>query len=153
MKQNQIVLTAGERQELEKYANTGAHSAKLIKRARIILALDTSGGKKAQKQEEIAARVGTSRQAVNDVRADFQSALSVSEFLKRKKRITPPVKPKVTGELEAHIIALACSEAPQGHARWTLQLLADKCVELQYVDTLSHMTVKRLLKKRNLSLT
>ena len=94
-----------------------------------------------------------SRQTVNDVKRDFLASESMSTFLQRKKRITPPVKPKVTGELEARIIALACSEVPQGYAKWTLRLLADKSVELNYVDKLSHMTVSRLLKKRNLSLT
>jgi len=67
--------------------------------------------------------------------------------------MTPPIEPKITGELEARIIALACSKAPPGYAKWTLRLLASKCVELQYADSLSHMTVNRLLKKRNLSLT
>jgi hypothetical protein len=58
----------------------------------------------------------------------------------------------VTGELEARIITLACSAVPQGKAKWTLRLLADKCVELHYIDGLSHMTVSRLLKKHNLNL-
>jgi len=79
----------------------------------------------------------------------YLAAESVSKFLQRKKRETPPVAPKVTGEVAAHIIALACSKAPEGHAKWTLRLLADKSVELGYVETLSHMTVSRLLKKRS----
>ena len=64
----------------------------------------------------------------------------------RKKRETPPVPAKVTGDVEAHIVALACSEPPEGYERWTVRLLADKCVELNYVDSLSHMTVSRVLK-------
>ena len=71
----------------------------------------------------------------------------------RKKRATPPVPPKVTGDVEAHIIALACSEPPEGYSKWTLRLLADKCVELNYAESLSHVTVSRVLKKTNLSLT
>ena len=152
MKQNQIVLTRGERNDLEKFSTTGVHSVRLVKRAKIILALDTSDGRKASKQEEIAQRLEVSRQAINNVRRDFLEAKNVSKFLQRKKRATPPVAPKVTGELEARIIALACSAAPQGYAKWTLRLLASKCVELQYADSLSHMTVSRLLKKRNLNL-
>ena len=66
----------------------------------------------------------------------------------RKKRETPPVPAKVTGDVEAHIVTLACSEPPEGYERWTVRLLADKCVELNYVDSLSHMTVSRVLKKR-----
>jgi hypothetical protein len=71
--------------------------------------------------------------------------------LQRKKRETPPVPAKVTGELEARIIALACGIPPAGFAAWSLRLLADTCVELHYTDTLSHMTVSRLLKKHRLS--
>jgi len=153
MKKNQIILTTGQRQELEKFIKKGVHSVRLVNRARIILLLDTSEGKKAVKQEEIAAILDISRQAVINVRNEFQMAVSVSLFLQRKKRETPPVEPKVTGEMEARIITLACSEAPEGHAKWTLRLIAEKCVELQYTDSLSHMTVSRLLNKHNLSLT
>jgi hypothetical protein len=73
--------------------------------------------------------------------------------LSRKKRATPPVAPKVTGDVEAHIIALACGNPPEGYEKWTLRLLADKCVELNYAESLSHMTVARILKKTNISLT
>jgi phytoene/squalene synthetase len=153
MKKNQIALTPEERQELEKFSKTGVHSVRLVTRSKIILDLDVSKSGKSVKQEEIAQRLGVSRQAVNDARRDFQAAENVSAFLKRKKRETPPVASKVTGELEARIITLACGAVPQGHAKWTLRLLASKCVELHYTDKLSHMTVKRLLKKHNLSLT
>jgi hypothetical protein len=86
------------------------------------------------------------------VKKDFEAAADLNTFLQRKKRETPPVPPKVTGELEAHIIALAYSTPPEGYAVWTLRLLADTCVELPYVDSLSHMTVSRLLKKHTLNL-
>jgi hypothetical protein len=147
-----IVLTLEERQELEKFCKSGVHSVKLVNRARIILELDTSEGRKATRQEEIAKYVSVSRQTVNEAKRDFLVAESVTEFLQRKKRETPPVAPKITGEIEAKIVALACSEVPQGHARWTLQLLADKSVELNYIDSITDMSVHRLLKKRNLSL-
>ena len=152
MKKNQITLSLEERSELEKFSTSGVHSVRLVKRAKIILALDTSCGRKATKQEDIAQHLEVSRQAVNNVRRDFLVAENVSMFLQRKKRVTPPIAPKVTGELEARIIALACSNVPQGFAKWTLRLLASRCVELQYADSLSHMTVSRLLKKRNLNL-
>jgi len=153
MKKNQIILTPEERQEFEKFIKTGVRSVRLVNRAKIILSLDTSENRTADKQEIIAKRIGVSRQAVNNARNDYLSSESVSQFLQRKKRVTPPVEPKVTGEMEARIIALACSEVPEGHAKWTLRLLASKSVELQYADTLSHMTVSRLLKKHNLNLT
>jgi len=73
--------------------------------------------------------------------------------LQRKKRATPPVAPKVTGDVEAHIIALCCSSPPEGYSRWTVRLLADKCVELGIIDSISPMTINRTLKKTNLSRT
>ena len=72
--------------------------------------------------------------------------------LKRKKRKTPPVEPKITGDVEAHIIAMACSEPPKGFAKWSLRLLADKAVELEYIDKISYVSVGTVLKKHNLSL-
>jgi len=153
MERTPIILTSEQRNELEKFSNSGVHSVKLIKRARIILELDTSEGRKATKQEEIAKRVDVSRQTVNDAKRDFLDAESVTAFLQRKKRDTPPVPPKITGEVEAKIIALACGEVPPGCARWTLQLLADKSVELKIIDAITDMSVHRLLKKHNLSLT
>ena len=96
--------------------------------------------------------LGISRQTVNDVRNDYLKIKNVSKFLQRKKRETPPIQPKITGEVEARIIALACSEAPQGYARWTLKLLAEKSVQLHYIDTISPMSICNVLKKRNLSL-
>jgi transposase len=149
----QIKLKVKERAELERFCSTGVHSVRLVNRARIILALDTSGGRTAERQEAISERLGVSRQTVNNARSDFQAAESLSIFLQRKKRETPPVPPKVTGEIEARIIALACGKAPKGYARWTLRLLAEKSVELHYSKSLSHMTISRLLKKRNLNLT
>ena len=69
--------------------------------------------------------------------------------LSRKKRVTPPVEAKVTGEVEAHIIALACAEPPKGYAKWTLRLLADRSVKLGYIDSISHTQVGRILKNEH----
>lgn len=149
----QIILTSEKRKELERYTSTGKRSVKLLKRAKIILALDTSTGTKPEKEEEIAKRIEVSRQTIQNVKKDFFATADISTFLQRKKRETPPVPAKVTGELEAHVIALACSKAPEGFNKWSLRLLADKCVELNYVDEISHMTVSRVLKKHDLSLT
>ena len=153
MERKQIILTPEERAELKRFCKAGVHSIRLVNRARIILSLDTAGGRKAERQEDIAENVGVSRQTVNDVRNAFLALQDVSLFLQRKKRETPPVPPKITGELEARIIALACGKAPKGYARWTLRLLAEKCVELHYSDSMSHTTIGTLLKKRSLSLT
>jgi hypothetical protein len=78
-----------------------------------------------------------SRQAVNDAKRAFLAADSVAAFLQRKKRERPPVEPKITGEVEAHIVALACSPVPEGYAKWTVRLLADRCVRLDYIDAIS----------------
>jgi predicted regulator of amino acid metabolism with ACT domain len=152
-KHTKIELSQETRRELEKYCTTGIQCVKSVDRAKIILELDESNERKPLKQEMIADKIGVSRQTVNGTKKKFLTADSVSEFLKRKKRVTPPVEPKVTGELEAHIIAMACSKAPEGCAKWTLRLIAEKCVELNYVDSLSQMSVCRLLKKHDLSLT
>jgi hypothetical protein len=96
---------------------------------------------------------GVSRQTVYNIIEDYHNSKDITEFLSRKVRETPPIAPKADGDVEAHIIALACSEAPKGYARWTVRLLADKAVELDFVDSISPATVHRLLKKRNISLT
>jgi hypothetical protein len=153
MRKEQIRLTAKERAGLEKFCATGVRDVRLVNRAKVILSLDTSGGRTPDRHEAIAERIGISRQAVNNIKKDYLAVNNAVMFLQRKKRETPPVPPKVTGELEARIIALACGEVPKGYARWTLRLLAEKCVELRYSNTMSHMTVSRLLKKINLSLT
>lgn len=153
MKRNEVKLTAEQRKELEKFSRTGVHSAKLIKRAQIILLLDRSESRKAVTFGEISKRLAVSETTITNVKKAFFAARDTDEFLQRKKRETPPVGPKVTGEVEAKIIALACSEVPKGYARWTVRLIAEKSVELQIVDSLSFKSVQRLLKKRNLSLT
>ena len=104
-------------------------------------------------QTQIAEKIGVSRQTVNDAKQAFLAAGSIEDFLQRKKRETPPIAPKITGEVEAHIIALACSPVPEGYAKWGVRLLADKCVELNYIDSISFKSVQRVLKKRNLSRT
>ena len=153
MKKNEIKLTTEQRKELEKFSKTGVHSAKLIKRAEIILLLDTSENGDAMTFEEISKRLSISVTSITNVKKDFFAAGDVKAFLQRKKRDTPPVEPKITGEVEARIIALACSEVPAGCARWTVRLIADKSVELQIIDSLSFKSVQRLLKKHSLSLT
>ena len=152
MERIRIWLTKKDRAGLEQFCSKGVHNVRLVNRAKIILALDASGGKVPERQESIMKRVGVSRKTINDAKNYFLEVKDVSVFLQRKKRETPPVPPKVTGELEARIIALVCGEVPAGYARWTLRLLAEKCVELHYSDSMSHMTISRLLKKHNLNL-
>ena len=146
-----VELTDQERLELTKIIKTGTSPAKVINRANILLASDSSRGKPLT-VAETAEHFSTTPTTVQTVRTAFaQSGLHGALY--RKKRETPPVPPKVDGNLEAYIISICCSEPPQGYERWTLRLVADKCVELGHVDSLSHMTVKRTLKKTNLNLT
>ena len=152
MRRKRIVLTVKERAELERFCSTGVRSVRLVNRAKIILALDQSGGRLAEKQEVLAKRIGVSRFTIREARDRFLVLKSVPLFLQRKKREAPPVPAKITGEMEARIITLACGKVPKGYAHWTLRLLAEKCVELQYSETMSHMSISRLLKKHNLNL-
>jgi len=148
-----IELDTIARSELEKFTKTGKHSVRLVNRAKIILELDEANGRQPLTQEQIAEKVGVARQTVNEAKQAFIAADSISTFLQRKKRETPPVKPKITGEVEAHIVALACSSVPVGYAKWGVRLLADKCVELNYIDSISFKSVQRVLKKHNLNPT
>jgi predicted XRE-type DNA-binding protein len=132
-----IELNAVTRGEFKTFSTAGKHGVRLVNRAKIRLELDEAGGRKPLAQEQIAEKVGVTRQTINDAKKAFIAADSVSAFLRRKKRETPPVEPKITGEVEARIIALACSPVPKGYAKWAVRLLADRCVELNYIDSIS----------------
>jgi transposase len=149
----ELKLSVDERAFLEKIANTGRRSIKQARRARILLELDTSDNRVPIKDESIAEKVGVSRQTIQVVKKKYFVSGNINDVLERKKRETPPVKPKITGEVEARIIALACGAVPEGSSTWTLRLLADKVVELQILESISHVSISRLLKKQNLSPT
>jgi len=153
MENNVVMLSAEQRSELEKFTKTGVRDLRLVTRAKVILALDRNGKKDHLRIGRISEELEIARQNIYAIRKDFLAAANVGEFLKRKKRETPPVPPKVTGEVEARIIALACSQPPEGYARWSLSLLASRSVELSIIDSISRMSVDRLLKKRSISLT
>lgn len=101
---------------------------------------------------EIADAYHTTPTTVQTVRTSYCEK-GLEATISRKKRETPPIPAKVTGEVEAHVIALACGQPPEGYSKWTLRLLADRTVELGYIDSISHVTVSTILKKTNLSLT
>ena len=119
-------------------------------RAKVILHLDING-KKPLTPEQTAKKCKLHLQTVYDIRKAFINE-GAQRIITRKKRETPPVKAKVTGEVEAHIIATACSEPTDGHARWTMQLIADKIVLDGVIDSISDTTVQRTLKKHSISL-
>ena len=151
VKKYEVNLSATERKTLTKMVSSGKMPARTILRANILLSVDSSG-KKPMTVQEAALAFNTSTTTVQSVRASYAEK-GLEATVERKKRITPPVPAKVTGEVEAHIIALACGTPPEGYAKWTLRLLADRTVVLGYVDSISHMQVGRILKKTNISLT
>jgi hypothetical protein len=146
-----IKLSEQDRGELLDIVTKGARSARKILRANILLASDKRNDK-YMTVAEIAEAYHTTPTTVQTVRTSYCEK-GLAATINRKKRETPPVPAKVTGEVEAHIIALACSDPPEGYSKWTLRLLANKTVELGYIDSISHVTVSSVLKKMNLSLT
>lgn len=148
-----IYLTEEEQLYLKEIVRKGIHNSHVITRARVLLMLDRTGKTDHVRYKRTADYAQISVQAVYNMRDEFLANHDIESYLNRKKRKTPPRKEILDGENEAKIIALACSEPPAGYSRWSIRLLRDKAVELHFVDELSHMTVQRLLKKRNISLT
>ena len=145
---NKIDLTQEEREKLEKGCHHGNWKARKILRARFFLLADVGerNKNKALRDQEIADRVGLSKATVGNLRRNFQNERLGA--LEDKYRCGRPKK--VDGELEAQIIALACSQAPQGRERWTLRLMADKLVELvDELEYISYTTIGKALKKMN----
>jgi hypothetical protein len=123
-----IGLSAADREFLSKLTVTGMHPARMIIRARVLLELDENAGPVADRAV-IADRVGVSENTVRAVAKRFdETDGDVLATIGRKPRETPPVAPIVTGEVEARLIALACSSPPQGYARWSLRLLERRCL-------------------------
>jgi len=145
-----VSLTEEERQSLEKLTTTGKAAAKKINHARIILKADINQTDGGWTDSEISKALNISTRTIERVRQRF-----VEEGL--EKALTPRRNPssqlrRIDGEASAHLIALACSQAPTGYSRWTLRLLADQMVVLGYVESISHETVRQVLKKTNLNL-
>lgn len=147
-----VTLTKEERQELETISTKGKKAARTVLHARALLLLDAGEYGPKWLVETVAEAVGTTTRSLEHLKKRFVEE-GVSVAIERKVRLTPPREIQFGGEFEAHLIALACSEAPEGRSRWTVRLLAEKMVELQIVPSVSPMTVCNTLKKMNLSLT
>jgi len=143
-----INLTQENRQELESLIRSGESSARTQTRARILLLTDENQ-KKKKGTKEIALVLMCSLPTITNIRKKFVEG-GLENALYDKPR--PGAVPKITGEIEAQLTLLACSTPPEGRSRWTLQLLADKLVELKLVDSISDVAVMKRLKKMNLSL-
>lgn len=134
-----VRLTVEEKEKLNRYLNRGKASARSLTRARILLLADAG-----RSNDEIKSALNVSKTTISRIRRRyFEGGLEFA--LNEKSRSGAP--PKIDGRIEAQITRLACSEPPDGRSRWTLRLLADKLVELDYVDSISHMSVQRTLKK------
>lgn len=148
-----VRLSADDREWLTRIVRTGAHPAQEVRRSRILLELDESAGEPPGRRA-VAERVGVNPQTITNVaRAYIEHDGDVGATIRRKKRSTPPVEPIVTGEVEARLIALACSQPPQGYARWSLRLLEKHVALIEDVPDLDHSTIGRVLKKRRFVLT
>lgn len=147
-KHRQIELNADERAELEHLIHTGNAAARKQTRARILLLSDRSQGQKRTDQE-VATAVMCSKSTVGNIRQRYVEG-GLARALNDKG--WPGAKPKLTGEIEAQLTLLACSEPPKGHVRWTLRLLANEIVALGYIEKVSHVTIGEWLKKTHSSL-
>jgi hypothetical protein len=145
-KRYRVTLDETERQELGQLLAKGKTDVRRLKHAQILLKADEADGGPAWSDARIAEAFGCGTATVERIRCRFveeglELALSPYRTLRREYRT------KLDGEQEAKLIATACGAPPDGHARWSLRLLADKLVELQVVDSISHEAVRQALKK------
>jgi hypothetical protein len=141
-----VKLSAEEREWLVALVSKGKAAAKTILKARILLKADRSEAGEAWTDERICEALDTNLSLVARVRIKLVEE-GLDAVLTRKKRATPPIAPIFDGAAQAQLIALACSEPPTGHARWTIRLLANAVVEREIVDRAHFNTVGRALKK------
>ncbi|GHV00183.1 hypothetical protein FACS189483_10070 [Spirochaetia bacterium] len=144
-----ITLSEEERSGLQNLIKKGKTAGYRIKHAQILLALDEIPENFEWTDKKIAKVFRSCEKTIGNIRKRFVEE-GLEAALERKKRETPPVI-KIDGEREAKIVALVCSEAPNGRARWTLRLLAEKAVELGIVESVSHTAIADCLKKTKLS--
>jgi transposase len=147
-----VTLTAEEQHELEQVTRPGKTESRKYIHARALLLCNAGVGGPAWNVADIAEALGITSRAIEKLKKRFVEE-GLNAALERKPSEKPPREVQFDGAFEARLITLACSSAPEGHARWTVRLLADKVVELKYAPSVSHMTVQRVLKKMNLNLT
>lgn len=153
-KSRPVALSAADREWLVKRVRTGSYPAQQVRRARILLELDENDpgrlerGEPVPTQEVVAQRAGVHVDTVVKTSKVYaERGGDVEATISRKKRLTPPVEPKVTGEVEARLIALACSAPPEGHARWSLRLLEKHVALVDDIPDLDHSTIGKTLKR------
>ncbi len=141
-----VTLTQDERRQLQEMSTRGKHSSQSVLNALILLGCDEGDFQDRQlTTEQIAGVLPVSARKIERVKRRFvEQGLEVAL---NKQPAQREYRRKADGDFEAHLVALSCSQPPEGHARWSLRLLADKMVELEYVDSVSYETVRRVLKK------
>jgi len=145
-----VTLTKEEREELTKIVQKGKHRSQKVLNALILLNCDEGDYENNKsRNEDIANILRISMRKIDRTKKTFvEKGLETALNGTKGQRV---YEKKADGEFEAHLVALSCSSPPEGYARWTLRLLADKVVELNYIENISHETVRRVLKKTKLS--
>ena len=147
-----VTLTSEEREMLDKFSKTGTKAARSVLLARALLLVDSGEYGPHLMEEQVSQAIGLSCRPIERLKKRFVEE-GLEAALERKQRETSPTPIKFDGSFEARLIALACSDPPEGRTRWTVRLLAEKAVELAITDSVSPMTVCNTLKKTNFSLT
>jgi transposase len=151
MKKRYVVkLSSEERKQLEGLINRGREAAYRRRHAQVLLLVDEGEQGPALIDKDAAERTGFTRRSVEQIRERCVTE-GLSSALERKKRSRHRAR-KLDGEGEARLVSIACSDAPEGYARWTLHRLADRLVELNVVDSISHECVRQVLKKHHQTL-
>jgi len=150
MKKYIVTLTKEERESLNQLVSRGRHNSQKILNALILLGCDKGAFQKHRATNEAMARIlNISMKKIDRVKKRFvEEGFDVALNGRKGNRVYPK---KVDGDFEAHLVALSCSDPPEGFGQWSLRLLADKVVELKYIDSISHESIRRILKKTNSS--
>jgi Homeodomain-like domain len=146
MKKWVVRLEPEERDRLSELVGKGKAAAYKIRHANVLLAVDESGAGPGLADEPVAHTLGIAVRSIESLRRRFVEE-GLDAALGRKKRERPSIEPMFDGRKEAKLIAVACGPRPKGRARWTLQLLADRVVELKIVEHCSRETIRRTLQK------
>lgn len=145
-----VELSDAEREQLEKLVSAGRERARTLTRARILLKTDSSAAGARWTYAQICEAFDVTQVTVSKVRKAY--AEQGLEAAIQRKKPDRAYLPRLDGKAEAYLVALTCGEPPNGQARWTLRLLQEKMVELEIVESVSHETVRKTLKKMSLSL-
>ena len=145
-----IHLTKSEREDLLAIINRGSHTSQTFRTAYILLNCDEGKYSEKVTNEQISKVLKVGMRTIDRVKKRFMEE-GIETVLERRPT-QREYTTKIDGETEAKLVTLCCSEPPKGYAKWSLRLLADKMVELHYVESISHVTVRSVLKKTNLSL-